>query len=673
MAVHPLFPVVAPLALLLLGSCSLDRQGRAAQSQSPGSKCGNGVLELGEYCDGKQLGGASCNQHGFIGGTLGCSADCTFDFSSCKPVTCGNGQLDDNEACDGPLLGGATCQSETQLPSGTVECTSSCTLDLTDCHRCGDGILQGNELCDGLALGQASCATAVQHAHGELRCSATCDALDVSGCHTCGNHNLEGPEECDGPALGDATCQSAAGLPEGQLSCDSDCKLDISGCHACGDGIVQGGEPCDGTQFGAVSTCQQAAGLAQGQLACTGQCAIDTSQCFECGNGRVEAAEECDGDQVPTSCAALGWQYGVVTCTADCRIDNTNCSHFPEDWFNPRWLRRRPLVIDHSLVADDLADFPLLVVVDTAILTSAQPDGSDLVFTADDGKTKLDHELELVDPAGVVWAWVRVPVLSAKADTVLHLYYDNDGATEQQRPTRVWLNGYTGVWHLNEEAQIGANTAVHNDATGQGHEGAQQGNQRTKGQIAFGQELYGTQFIDIAQPHTLTLGDANCTVSAWIATNSLAHMGLFIKGNPTLHQAGDKLLGLNKTHQMLGVEHGDVTTVSGGRIVNDNVWHLVAWVQRKDAAGPSEQWELFVDGVLDQQATVTTLADVAGHSVRIGSGIVASSFPSGFIGKIDEVRISKVARNASWLAAEHANQRYPRSFVAVGTDLLAGP
>lgn len=45
--------------------------------------CGNGILEDGEQCDMKQLGGYTCQDFGYIGGTLGCKSDCTFDLKSC--------------------------------------------------------------------------------------------------------------------------------------------------------------------------------------------------------------------------------------------------------------------------------------------------------------------------------------------------------------------------------------------------------------------------------------------------------------------------------------------------------------------------------------------------------------------------------------------------------------
>ena len=47
-------------------------------------RCGDGVVNPNEQCDGLNLAGATCVTRGFAGGTLGCSASCTFDTSACN-------------------------------------------------------------------------------------------------------------------------------------------------------------------------------------------------------------------------------------------------------------------------------------------------------------------------------------------------------------------------------------------------------------------------------------------------------------------------------------------------------------------------------------------------------------------------------------------------------------
>jgi hypothetical protein len=46
--------------------------------------CGNGIVDLGEQCDGAELGGVACVDLGYSGGTLACDpVTCTYDASGC--------------------------------------------------------------------------------------------------------------------------------------------------------------------------------------------------------------------------------------------------------------------------------------------------------------------------------------------------------------------------------------------------------------------------------------------------------------------------------------------------------------------------------------------------------------------------------------------------------------
>ncbi|MEM9132956.1 MAG: DUF2341 domain-containing protein [Actinomycetota bacterium] len=104
------------------------------------------------------------------------------------------------------------------------------------------------------------------------------------------------------------------------------------------------------------------------------------------------------------------------------------------------WDHRKPLSVDHDLIPSDLGDHALLVqLTDAQLATSAAVDGRDLVFTAADGITRLDHTVETFDPGtGALSAWVRVPNLSSSTDTGLFLYYGNTSADWQQDPGAVF-------------------------------------------------------------------------------------------------------------------------------------------------------------------------------------------------------------------------------------------
>jgi cysteine-rich repeat protein len=111
--------------------------------------CGNGALNPGEDCDGALLGGATCQSRGFAGGTLGCTASCSFDTSGCQAAICPNGIIESGEQCDGGNLNGQTCVSF-GYAGGTLACTASCSWSTAGCVNaiCGNGVKETGEQCD---------------------------------------------------------------------------------------------------------------------------------------------------------------------------------------------------------------------------------------------------------------------------------------------------------------------------------------------------------------------------------------------------------------------------------------------------------------------------------------------------------------------------------------------
>lgn len=164
------------------------------------------------------------------------------------------------------------------------------------------------------------------------------------------------------------------------------------------------------------------------------------------------------------------------------------------------------------------------------------------------------------------------------------------------------------------------------------------------------------------------IGDADCTISAWIKTSSSQPMGIVLKTKEVTHEEGDKLFGLNHNSKKLGLDQGWVAYVGGKTEINNDLWHYVVWTQRKNAFGDQEVWDLYVDGLPDNNKLATTKADVAGHTLRLGWHADNSFFDKPFDGSIDEVRISAATRSPGWVATTFANQGDPTSFSTIGVE-----
>ncbi|WP_240664687.1 DUF2341 domain-containing protein, partial [Methanosarcina sp. MSH10X1] len=119
----------------------------------------------------------------------------------------------------------------------------------------------------------------------------------------------------------------------------------------------------------------------------------------------------------------------------------------------------KTITIDHTKVASDLTDFPMLVVIenDTDIGELANPNGTDINFLSSNGD-QLAFEKEsfsISDGACNANIWVKVPFLSSTTNTTLYLYYGNPGAVDAQNTSAVWDDGgfynYSLVQHLDSD------------------------------------------------------------------------------------------------------------------------------------------------------------------------------------------------------------------------------
>ena len=112
---------------------------------------------------------------------------------------------------------------------------------------------------------------------------------------------------------------------------------------------------------------------------------------------------------------------------------------YAQDWYDINWQYRKAIIIDSNQVGAPLTDFSLLVdIADADLQFKALSDGSDILFTGDDGITKLDHEIENYESAtGNLIVWVRIPNLASTTNTVLYMYYGNPAAIDQANPAGV--------------------------------------------------------------------------------------------------------------------------------------------------------------------------------------------------------------------------------------------
>jgi hypothetical protein len=148
--------------LACTADCTFDTSG----CENLPEDCGNGDIDEGEDCDGNNLGDATCESQGYLGGDLACQ-DCVFDESGCEPLPCGNGDIDDGEECDGDNLDGWICE-DYGFDTGALGCTDACMLDAAGCTGCDDDASEENDdLASAADLSEGSHALQMCNTGGE--------------------------------------------------------------------------------------------------------------------------------------------------------------------------------------------------------------------------------------------------------------------------------------------------------------------------------------------------------------------------------------------------------------------------------------------------------------------------------------------------------------------------
>jgi hypothetical protein len=326
--------------------------------------------------------------------------------------------------------------------------------------------------------------------------------------------------------------------------------------------------------------------------------------------------------------------------------------YLPGAWWNSEWDFRKEVVLNRSMVNNDLVNFPVMIRVDDSDLnTHAQADGDDIVFT-DYAGSKLHHEIEYYS-AGSLVAWVNVTYLSASEDTVLYMYYGNGSCTSQENIAGVWDSHYRLVQHLNETS------GTHYDSTVHDNDGTQAGgvDQNAVGIVDGADSFDGVDdYINCGNDASLDV--SSITVSGWIkphlsgddwqrllaketAGNGAGGYGVYV------HTDGEIYFGLN----------GSMVNTTGYSVAAD-VWSQVVCT----ADGVNEK--IYINGELILTSSEGLIP--ASSSAPLWIARSPNVVDRAFNGSVDEVRVSNPVRNASWINTSYLNIVDPDGFHQFG-------
>jgi len=302
-------------------------------------------------------------------------------------------------------------------------------------------------------------------------------------------------------------------------------------------------------------------------------------------------------------------------------------------WWNNDWTLRKKITIDTSAtgggITDPIGTTQVLIRLADFDFGAAKDDGSDIRVIADDDKTPLAFHIEKYDSLlGQAFVWVKVPDLKPGAQTTVWLYYGNQGTI-------------TAPGGADAKATYDADTAlVYHFADGNAlaHDSSGQGNDlqgpvaTTDSLIGPGLRLNGKLPVTIPASPSLAWTDGGAlTWSAWIKPAALqANAVIFSRRDGT------------KTF-LIGVDNGipfvEITgaRTAAGTPIAANSWHHLAVVV--DGAATT----LYLDGAAYGTLSIP-LPGLNTASVIDGDTAPDGTAATGFIGEMDELEISKVAR-----------------------------
>lgn len=336
--------------------------------------------------------------------------------------------------------------------------------------------------------------------------------------------------------------------------------------------------------------------------------------------------------------------------------------------FNPfdyGWHYRKQITIDHTQVAGDLTNFPVLVsITDPDLRDKAQVDGDDILFMPTGGVAhELNYEVESYDTStGTLVAWVNITALSSATDTIFYMYYGNQDSLSMENIKGTWDSNYLTVQHMKD-----ITPSKISDSTSHAYTGTKCAvNQplQSIGKIGKAQYFDGADdCVDFTVPIIPT---GPKTISVWMKKDT---------NNP------EETMFASST----GGSWDDSGTSEYYATGYDMKWQIGnggAPGQFMDVFVPipdPSQWHLYTmtyDGT-----TLTVYTDAASpasnttksgtetgptNNLRIGKRPLPSYCP--FHGTLDEFKISNVPRSYEYISTEYYNQNSPATFLIVGPE-----
>ncbi|WP_243042265.1 DUF2341 domain-containing protein [Dyella sedimenti] len=335
-------------------------------------------------------------------------------------------------------------------------------------------------------------------------------------------------------------------------------------------------------------------------------------------------------------------------------------------WWNDDWSFRKPITIDTGSKGAGMAPaagrVPLLVRLHSGNFQfdGVAKNGADLRFIAADGKTPMNYEVESFDPVmGVGQIWVDASDLPTNGQQTIYMYYGNAKAPAQSSGAASFDADYALVYHFDDAAG-----GLPKDATAYANN-AQKGAVRSVdgGIVGHAARFDGTTMLELPASTSLNVAaGGGFTFSAWIKLDALPATPTALYAR---RQDGRALLiGLAGGAPFVEIGGEQPQRSAAGEPLKAGQWTHLA------VTGDASRVRLFVDGrpyaeVAAPMPAFSTVATVGGEAPAAdGQGPELANF----LGEMDELRLSRVARPAALIAMDAASQGAESRLLQYGED-----
>ena len=294
-------------------------------------------------------------------------------------------------------------------------------------------------------------------------------------------------------------------------------------------------------------------------------------------------------------------------------------------------------------------DFPLLVRLhkDFFNFSQAKPDGADIRFSTSSGEP-LAYQIEDWDAArGIASIWVRIPVIKGNERQEIKLYWGKDDAKSESNGAAVFneSNGYLSVWHMGDTVKDEVGSLESKDVN----------TTLTTGVIGKARHLAGRQGIFGGEKITnYPTGSNPHSTEAWFRAEKVN--GTVI-GWGNEHAQGKVVMNFRSPpHVRMDCFFSGADVATTNRVPLNEWVHVMHTYQKGDS-------RLYVNGVLAGISTSQGAPLAIKTPARLWIGGWYHNY--NFIGDIDEVRVSKVARSADWARLQFENQKPQQTLVGL--------